>query len=162
MKKNKLIGNILLVTILIIIQSCIRSTDSRIETVESDDEEMNAAVEKAKMTFNEFVDALKNVDQNKSDFSIKVPFEYADGHEHIWVAEIELKEDRIYGYINNDPVYVTHIKLGDEIEIKPDQISDWFYIEDGKLIGGFTIRVLRDRMTDEEKQQLDDSFGVTF
>ncbi len=34
------------------------------------------------------------------------------------------------------------------------------YIENGKLFGGYTIKVLRNRMTEEERKQFDAESGM--
>jgi len=36
-------------------------------------------------------------------------------------------------------------------------ISDWLYLEDDLLVGGFTLRVIRDRMSPVERMQFDAS-----
>lgn len=41
------------------------------------------------------------------------------------------------------------------VEFEPLYISDWMYIEDGYLVGGYTTRVIRDRMTEEERKKHD-------
>jgi len=52
------------------------------------------------------------------------------------------------------------VKIGDTIEIRPNEISDWMYIDNGTLRGGSTIRVLRNRMSVEERTAFDAEYGV--
>jgi uncharacterized protein YegJ (DUF2314 family) len=59
------------------------------------------------------------------------------------------------GILNNKPVDVKTVKLGEKVEVTPDKISDWKYIENGRLVGGFTTRVIRDGMMPKEREQLD-------
>jgi uncharacterized protein YegJ (DUF2314 family) len=127
-----------------------------------EDEEMNEAIKKSRQTFDSFLTAFKNQKRNQANFSIKMPFPTKDGAEHIWLVNIELKNEKLFGQIDNLPENVTNIKLGDKIEIDRNKISDWFYLESNKLIGGLTIRVVRDRMTAVEKKQFDQEFGVGF
>jgi uncharacterized protein YegJ (DUF2314 family) len=67
----------------------------------------------------------------------------------------------LVGKIDNLPAEVTSVKLGQTIEIDPSKISDWFYVDNGKLIGGYTIRVIRNRMSPKEKKQFDKQLGAT-
>jgi uncharacterized protein YegJ (DUF2314 family) len=41
------------------------------------------------------------------------------------------------------------------VDFEPSYISDWMYIEDGYLVGGYTTRVIRDRMTPKERTAYD-------
>ena len=91
-----------------------------------------------------------------------MPFPTSDGAEHIWLVNIESVGGKLFGQVDNLPENVSSIKLGDKIEIEKYKISDWFYIENNKLIGGLTIRILRDRMSADEKKQFDEEFGVKF
>jgi uncharacterized protein YegJ (DUF2314 family) len=58
------------------------------------------------------------------------------------------------------PESTTDVKIGDKIQILNDNISDWMYVDNQKLRGGFTIRVLRKRMTESERKQFDAENGL--
>lgn len=53
------------------------------------------------------------------------------------------------------------VTFGDQVEVLPSKISDWMIVEDNKLIGGYTIRVLRDEMSDDKKKEFDQSVPFT-
>jgi uncharacterized protein YegJ (DUF2314 family) len=139
-----------------------RQGEPDIYNVESDDKQMNEAIKKSRLTFDDFLTTFQNKKRHQTSFCVKVPFPTSYGAEHIWLVNIESKDGKLLGQVDNVPESVTSIKLGDKIEIERNKISDWFYIEDNKLIGGLTIRVLRDRMTPVEKTEFDRQFGVTF
>ena len=61
------------------------------------------------------------------------------------------------GKINNDPELVKNVKIGQSITVEPKQISDWMYINQGKLVGGTTVRVLRDNLSPSERKGFDES-----
>jgi uncharacterized protein YegJ (DUF2314 family) len=44
--------------------------------------------------------------------------------------------------------------------VSKSEISDWFYIDNGKLVGGYTIRVLYSRMSPEEKKDFNEHAGM--
>jgi len=46
-------------------------------------------------------------------------------------------------------------RVKQRVEFEPSYISDWMYIDDGYLVGGYTTRVIRDRMTPEEREAHD-------
>jgi uncharacterized protein YegJ (DUF2314 family) len=43
--------------------------------------------------------------------------------------------------------------MGDRVHVTPKELSDWMYIEDGVLKGGYTIRVLHYQSSPEEQKE---------
>ena len=113
--------------------------------VPGDDEEMKRATEMALKTLQTFDSALKSGSPFYQKFSLKSKFDVPDGAEHIWVKNISIKNERYFGIVDNVPNSISNLKIGDTIEIR--NITDWMYIDNGVLRGGYTIRVLRDRMS---------------
>lgn len=131
-----------------------------ITQVEHDDKEMNAAVEAAQKTLYQFQKVLQNPSAQQSDFGLKVRFDLPDGTgEHIWFREIHFIDNEFVVIVNNDNLVTTEVSYNDTVLINKDNISDWMYVEDGKLVGGFTTRVLRKRMSAEERKDLDANIG---
>ena len=113
--------------------------------VKSDDAKMNAAVQQARDSLNVFLEVLKSPKGNQSSFAVKKKFQLAaDAGEHIWLIDLSYDGRNIHGKVNNEPVDVTNVKLGDPASVSPSEISDWMFVEDGKLRGGYTIRALYD------------------
>ena len=73
--------------------------------------------------------------------------------EHIWLADVQYTGGRFVGYVDNKPVNIKGLKLGDKESVNPDEISDWLYIDHGKLVGGYTVRVLYSELSPKEKQE---------
>lgn len=137
-----------------------RPGETAIYNVDSDDAEMNEAIKKSRLTFNEFLTAFKNKKDSQTSFSVKMPFATEYGAEHIWLTSLEIKDGKLLGIVDNLPQSVTSIRLGDIVEIDENKISDWFYLENEKLVGGHTIRLLRARMSSSERKRFDRTFGI--
>lgn len=137
-----------------------RENEPTIYSVESEDEEMNTAILKANETLNDFNTGLSN--PNADSHALKIKFSNAKGIEHMWIGEIEFKDGKYSGILDNDPEYITEYKAGDKIDVDASKISDWMYLVNGKLFGGYTMRVLRDRMGEDERKQLDEESGILF
>ncbi|KUJ61969.1 hypothetical protein AR687_10450 [Flavobacteriaceae bacterium CRH] len=135
-----------------------KDNQSTIYDVASGDEEMNAAITKANQTLNDFNVALSNPEIE--DPALKVQFQNSTDVEHMWIGEIEYNDGKYSGILTNEPEYITEYKMGDKINIDNSKISDWMYIENGKLVGGFTIKVLRNRMNEDERKQFDEESGM--
>jgi uncharacterized protein YegJ (DUF2314 family) len=116
---------------------------------EQDDEQMNDAIERARSTLDEFVLALRNPPPGATGFAIKKAFE----QEHIWVGAVEVSGDGFVGLIANHPVHVD-LSFRDRVRVERDEISDWTYrLADGTYVGGYTIRVVDERMSADERQE---------
>ena len=59
------------------------------------------------------------------------------------------------GKINNQPVDVKNVRLDQSVTVAPNEVTDWMFIKDGKLIGGYTTRVFYARLSPEKRAQFD-------
>ena len=119
--------------------------------------QMNAAMEKARQSVDTFIKALQNPGAAQTFFSIKAKFTDGDEVEHIWLENVTYDGKKFQGKIGNEPLHIRNISLGDEVSVMPKDISDWMFVENGKLVGGFTLRVLRNQTSGEERKKFDES-----
>jgi len=139
---------IVLATILLASSSC--SKQDKVIGVKADDSEMTAAIARARETLPQFWGAFEKHERGESDFSLKVRITDKHGTEHFWATDIEHREGKIKGIINNDPNTITSVKLGDVVEIPEADITDWLYMREGKMVGNFTLKVLFKQMPAKE------------
>ena len=129
--------------------------------IPNEDERMNWAIEKASLTLWYFEESLNQPKSFQTYFSIKVKIMDGEIGEHIWLTEPNFDEfGNLFGVVGNVPVDVTTVKLDQKIGVDRNYISDWMIIEQGRLIGGYTIRAIRDGIPDAEKAQFDESIGI--
>jgi uncharacterized protein YegJ (DUF2314 family) len=130
--------------------------------VEGGDAKINAAVETARASLPRFVAAVRAPKPTQSAFAVKVEFRDGDRTEYMDVAPVTFDGTRFHGTLDNDPVAVRNVKRGDAVTVGPERVADWSYVEDGKLIGGYTLRVLREQMSPEQRRQFDQSRPFRF
>ncbi|MBC8985190.1 DUF2314 domain-containing protein [Pedobacter sp. N36a] len=81
--------------------------------------------------------------------------------EHLWLTAPDFDEEgNLYGKVGNEPIQVKNIKLGQEIGVGRFLISDWMIVEQGTLIGGYTIRAIWDGLPQGERQFFDEVIGI--
>ena len=56
-----------------------------------------------------------------------------------------MENDVISGKVDNEPVQLTNVKLGSRVRLKQQVLNDWLYTDGGKMVGGFTVKVLQAR-----------------
>lgn len=144
-------------------------TMSKVDHIKVDDaarQAMDAAILKARAQIDVFVHALEAPSSEPKYFSVKKRFTYTnDGHtttEDIWLAKVVYSDGVFVGYVANEPVYVKDIKVGDKATVAKAEAMDWMIIENGRLIGGYTIRVLRDLMPEKERAEFEKSVPFKF
>lgn len=138
-----------------------KTTDDPVVAFEDDDKEMNQAITTALSTLTSFDSALNSKNPSYRLFALKCRFAKPDGGgEHIWVSNISLKNGNYFGVVDNLPSTTTEVKIGDTIEIKKRAISDWMYLRGTTIRGAYTLRVIRNRMSPQERKVFDSELGV--
>jgi uncharacterized protein YegJ (DUF2314 family) len=137
--------------------SVVSSAPPDVVLVEENDKEMNAAMDKARKSVEDFVKAFQKADKSRSGFAVKIAIKDGKQVEHFWVGITKFDGMQFEGTINNEPALVKTIKEGEKVKVEKARVEDWMYIENKKLVGGYTVRVLRNRLTPEERKALDDS-----
>ncbi len=139
--------------------------NSDLYETDNSDKKMEIAISNAKSTFKKFKDQFFLNDSNTNSFSIKMPFSYgeAGSQEHIWIGDISFKNGDFYGIIDNTPEYTKIVKEGEKVKIDTSKISDWQYVKNDTLFGGFTIKVIRDELPEEERKNFNKDYlgGIT-
>lgn len=165
------IAQVTLTTLLLALASCKRSAtaghtperegEPPVIEVADDDAEMTKAIQDARSTVDVFVKHLQDPGPDQTYFSIKGQFKEGDKSEHMWLSEVSFKDGEFHGKIGNEPNSLRKIKLGDSVKVAKGEISDWMIIEDEELRGGYSMRLLRNRMSPEERKRFDASIGMT-
>lgn len=138
-----------------------REGEPSVHMVSGEDPEMNSAMEQARASVTTFITSLRNPGQHQTYFSVKAKIVDGEHSEHIWLYDVSYEENLFMGKIGNTPLNVKNVSLGDEITLDPSEISDWMIVEDNKLVGGYTIRVLRNRLSGEEREKFDEDLPFT-
>jgi uncharacterized protein YegJ (DUF2314 family) len=120
-----------------------------------DDREMDTAMRRAGETVPTFVKALEAPPPRARGFAIKKAFTDGKKTEFIWLNEVTLVGTDFRATVNNVPAWLATPKLGDLVTVPKKDVVDWMYVDDGVLVGGFTIRVLFSRETPAKQRELE-------
>jgi uncharacterized protein YegJ (DUF2314 family) len=133
----------------------VQSKSGEPETFRAENEHaaMRKAVEQARKTVGEFIKALQHRAAGQTDFEVKKPFVEGNDVEHIWLSDIEFAGGRFKGKVDNAPMKIHGLKIGQVVSVDPDEISDWAYVDNGKLVGGYTIRAHYEALTPAQKKE---------
>jgi uncharacterized protein YegJ (DUF2314 family) len=104
------------------------------------DPAIEAAAENARSTFPDFIEAFRS--NTGTEFSAKFPFADGDKIEHMWIAVDDINGDSILGTLGNEPGIVKNIGEGDPVTRTLDELEDWLYMNEGQMVGGYTVRAM--------------------
>jgi len=125
------------------------------------DQRMAFAIDEARRSLNVFFDAFCAPKETQSAFLLKVRFEAPVKVEHIWLADIDASVMPLQGTVANQPNF-PGLQFMQRVEFHPSQISDWMFIENGCLVGGYTTQVIRAGLTSNERASFDASSPYRF
>ena len=131
--------------------------------IDDQDSQMRHAVHDARKTVGVFIKALQHPAADQRDFEVKKPFVKDGEVEHLWLSDVHFSGNRLHGRVDNRPQKIKGLKVGDLVSVNPDEITDWAFVENGKLHGGYTIRALYDSLSPQRKKELENEldFKIT-
>jgi uncharacterized protein YegJ (DUF2314 family) len=131
--------------------------------IKDKDPAMRNAVHMARKTVGTFITALQHPTVTQRDFELKKRFIQGAEVEHIWLSDVTFSGNRFHGRVDNHPVKITGVKMGGRVSVNPNEISDWAYVDNGNLVGGYTIRVLFKELSPERRKELENEsrFHIT-
>ena len=80
----------------------------------------------------------------------------------MWMSEVDFDGRRVYGKLLNEPNWIKSVRQGDDIGLPVRQMCDWMYSIGGKVYGGFTVHMMRSKMSMAERQKHDKAWGLNF
>ena len=129
--------------------------DPPIIGVRAADAEMNAAIAHARDTLPTFWASCDAQKPTEIGHALKVRFDVGAEVEHVWVSDVKkLSDGNCSGRFANEPSDLLGKNVGDQVEFKQIDISDWMFMRNDKVVGGETIKALLKSMPKEEADAL--------
>lgn len=125
---------------------CNDHASNPVTEVEFDDKEMNTAIDDARASVAGFIERLQNPKMTDESFSVKKMISDGKEVEHLWLTDVSYSNGEFTGIINEDPQSVRNVEFGQKASVAETEIIDWMYLDDGMLVGNFTLRVLLKHM----------------
>ncbi len=142
-------------------QTIVKGKDGKdIVTFDPQNSTMNEAMIAGQNTIKKFLKIFNNKQENQIRFSVKVKMSDDSNTEYLWLDELDFsKEGVVKGLLLNKPYYFSDFNIGDPLTMNLDKIVDWSYIEGGYLIGGFTLRVMFEKYSPDQKIEIQKQLG---
>jgi uncharacterized protein YegJ (DUF2314 family) len=137
------------------------SAVSSTPTASSTDVELEAAIEQARASLDTFIAKITSPHADRTFVAVKVRFTPpGESPQDIWVDEVTYTDGVLRGSLGDD-IPALRLQAGEKITVDEEDILDWMIVEDGKLIGGYTIRLAVQRMSPEERERFFETLDYT-
>ena len=142
--------------------------DPQFVAVRRDDPEIRAAHARCAATIGTFV---ANVAAGLGHAMARLRFRDPDASEalgqdqffYLWLRDVAFHRDErlLSGVFFEVPAgFEKWHAVGSRLGFEPEDVFDWMILEDGRLHGGFTIRVQRSRLPEARRAAFDANLGV--
>jgi uncharacterized protein YegJ (DUF2314 family) len=115
------------------------------------DPQLEDATKAARSVLTNFITELSAPRSNQAYFALCARFDPPGSGEFLWITNPCLQHGMFSGTLSQTPQHAKGISPGETVHISESQVADWMYVQDGKLVGGYTLRLWRNRMTQQEK-----------
>lgn len=139
------------------------------------DPEMAQAMQRARSTFRFFWRELawerRRIIPGLELACVKAPFSDPPGTsvpteaplvEQMWMDQVQFDGRHVSGILINTPKWLKSVADGDSNRLPLSDVSDWMYVVNGRVYGGFTVHMLRARMSRAERNAHDSAWGLEF
>jgi len=130
-----------------------RGADPVVRVTDTDGD-MNAAIVRAQASLDQFFENFSNPKATQQSFLLKVRFEIKGEVEHIWLADLNITTLEMSGTVANEP-QIRALTFMQQVKFVRAQITDWMYLDDGFLVGGFTTKAIRSRLSANQRAKFD-------
>jgi len=147
----------IVVCVIILLSSCDKSardfSPSPAVEVEQSDSELEKIADNARRALPTFFRNLARPEAGANNFYVKYPLAGDGAVEQVWLGDIRVKDGVYYGRLANTPSLPGDRKKDKLIIFYPDKITDWMYIQDGKIIGGRSIKYLLEKTPETQRSE---------
>ena len=122
--------------------------------VEQGDITLLRIAQEARSTLHIFFRYLSRPEQGMDSFCIKYPLPAEDDSgiamEQVWLTGIHFRNGEYYGLLASAPLFISSMKKGDTVLFDVEEVTDWMYVHNGKIIGGRSILYLLERTPESQ------------
>jgi uncharacterized protein YegJ (DUF2314 family) len=136
--------------------------DSTVAAFGRDSDVLVRARARARCTLPELVRRIRFPPPTQAEVAIQGRFAEAGAIEDLWMTPAStLLDSLVIGSLTSRPGVIRRLRYGDTVVIRPASIVDWYAIDHDTLVGGFTLRAIRNSLSETERERQDRARGYT-
>ncbi len=119
---------------------------------------MKMAAHKAQVSLDEFDERLAHPPSGQTRIGLRGIFESQGETEYLWLRNVTIMPGGYRGMITTPPT-LPGFALDQEVVLPRDAVADWYAVENGYLIAGYSLRLMRSRLSPEARARADQQSG---
>ncbi len=129
----------------------------------NDNASLSAAIQRAKGSIQHFKAALRKPEYEGASFLVKGRFtdQGTEDVAHLWLGVHDILEDIFFCSTFEVPEDFGGMESNQSYVMIEESIEDWMVNSNGRMYGGFTIRMQRELLPENERSSFDKYTGVT-
>jgi uncharacterized protein YegJ (DUF2314 family) len=106
-----------------------------------------AAIARAKATVGDFLAVMQKPGAGQGDFLVRKAFPAGEGKQQIlWINHLTYDGKMLHGRVDDNTAQQgSGLPPDGAVSFPPAEIADWMYRDGGKAVGGFMLRVLKEK-----------------
>lgn len=120
------------------------------------DPDMERATLTAQQALDDFIRRTKSPSTTQQYQAVKIKSSRAGLDEYVWVPIVAFDQGDFLAAADEQQSSSAQPTPNNPVHISPDQVLDWMVVDDGKLVGGYSIRVMRAKMDPEQRRKFDE------
>ena len=130
-----------------------KASPDTVDVIRDDDPAMAKATADARATLPTFLGLAGKPQPGMRGFAVKVGIGPAGGKEFVWITPFSQDGDTLTGQIANEPERVKGFFTGQTLKMPVADVTDWTYLDHGKMKGNYSACALMGRKTEAEKAE---------
>lgn len=145
-----------------------------VPSVPKGDPAMRAAFARAAATLDDFLDKWRNPPRGAERFVVKIGVMDAPGSpgyvvarpgasgpvEWFWAGDLRAEDNGYSARLSNDPERLHNVAYGQLIHFTRQDIGDWMYQRNGKIVGNATACPALAYASAQERRQMKEQYGI--
>ncbi len=132
----------------------------RFVQIRSHDAAYQRTIQEAQASLDHFLRQLPNDGTPRPEALVKTRLTEGDESALMWLNNTAITGTDLTAVLFEVPTSFRHFHVGDRLTIRAADVLDWMINEDGRLMGGFSLRYQRSLLSEDEQQRFDDHIGV--
>jgi len=130
--------------------------------VAESDGRLREATRNAQQSLDGFVQALQQPRPTHNNHAVKATFQDGKQIEALWLTDLKFDGKLFQGTVSNEPVQLKNVHLGSKVSVEAAQVTDWMLVDSGRLVGGYTIRAVRENLPLEDRKRFEQTVPFAF
>jgi uncharacterized protein YegJ (DUF2314 family) len=120
------------------------------------DPDILKATQSARETLTQFIERVRSPTLGQAYQAVEIKLDVGHRAEYIWVEIDGVQDGRLLGKLPIAGNSSESDGSNTQASISPDDVHDWMIVDEGRLVGGYTLRVMYAKMDAEQRRNFDE------